>query len=123
MTEIFDLPRHLREVEDWCKGWNIDFDPSLLPTTGRIISGKAAVFLYKTDSKVCFLENLIRNPGLSQEDTASAVQSCLLDIEEDAKAMGMKLIVCSSDIPSVIKRAKIQGCIPKPKTMLYKELK
>lgn len=123
MTEIFEPNRHLREVKSWADQWSTQLNLSILPKTGRIVPGKAAIFLYKTDSSVGFIENLICNREVNKHDVNEAINACVSDIEKDAKAMGINLIICSTNLQSVIDRSKIFGYSSKPNTLLYKELK
>ncbi len=106
----------------WADQWHTHVDLKVLPKTGRIVPGKAAIFLYKTDSSVGFLENLICNREVNKQDVSEAIDACVLDIEKDAKSMGISLIVCSTQLQSVIDRAKSFGYSSKPNTLLYKEL-
>lgn len=91
----------------WAKTWNLTVASSLLPKTGRIVPGKAAIFLYKTDSDVGFIENLICNKEVDKQSASEAIDACVTAIEKDAKTMGIKVLHCSTTIFEVAKRASL----------------
>ncbi len=117
----FETEAHYREVEAWAKARGVHLTPELLPKTGRIVPGKAAIFLYKTDSSLGLLENLISNPKDSDSEAIDAVVTSIL---EDAKEMGIKFIMCTTSLPAVISRAARLGFLvnPTPSTILLKVL-
>lgn len=121
----FELSRHSREVASWASQWNLFFNPEFLPRTGRIVPGKAVIFLYKTDSAAGFIENLICNPQEDKKSVSEAIDACVSAIEKDAKEMNIRLLVCSTSLNSVKNRALNSGytVVGGNLTQLAKEIK
>jgi hypothetical protein len=99
---------HYNQVCAWAISRKLKAPPSkLLPQTGRIVSGHAAVFLYRTDSQVGFIENLISNPDA--RSASDAIDLCLEAIEQDAQDLGVSLLWGSTYIPGVADRVRRRG--------------
>ncbi len=89
----------------------------LLPSTGRIVPGVAAAFLYKTDSRVGFIENLISNPDANPGVSSEAIDLCVLAIAEEARRLGFEFLWGSTFIPGVVERAKRLGFVARPERL------
>lgn len=99
---------HSAEVDAWLTDRGIPTIPyTFFPETGRIVPGKAALFLYKTDSKLGFAENLVSNP--KEKDSSEAINACVAAIESDAKEAGIEIINSFSCIGRVNKIAERLG--------------
>lgn len=108
----FDKSIHYGQLQEWAaeRGMpSIAFD--LLPEIGRIVPGKCAGFLYQTDSRVVFLETLISAVTDDRSEMSEALDLCLSALEDDAKRLGYKSIICTTFLPGVAERAKKHGCI------------
>lgn len=109
-ADKFKPELHFEEIKDWSKDRGLGMVPKeLLPKTGRIVPGVCAAFLYLTDSKVAFLENMISNPQTDKALASEALDLCVKAIEQDAKESGVSLIWSSTCIPQVMKRAESLG--------------
>lgn len=94
----------------WTKRGNDDMDLDLLPSLGFIVEDKAAVFVYTTNSKLCFLENLINNPDNKDDNAINEVVQYAI---EHIKSLGIKQIISYTSIPSVARKALDKGFILK----------
>lgn len=105
---------HIRDYETYC-AWLSGHKRQILahrflPRFGRIVPGYCAVFLYQTDSSVGFLENLASNPEVSgSPELDRALDCCLEAIQNDAKHLGVDLLVSSTMIPAVVARVERLG--------------
>lgn len=93
------------QVKEWGEKWGSTYDSDLFPETGFIWPGVAAYFLYKTDSKVCYLENMVRNPDMPKELTDLALQSIITHILKEARDLGFKVAYATTASDAVIDRA------------------
>lgn len=120
----YDPQMHYQEICQWHLDRSLSAPlHSILPSTGRVVRGKCAAFLYKTDSALGFIENFIAKPG-DYEDMQQAFNLCLDALEKDAKESGIKYLWGGSFLPSVIHQAKEHGFIVRPERyqMVMKEV-
>lgn len=80
----------LEEVISWFHKRNLEITPDYFPTTGFIVSGKAAGFVFATDSNFCIFECFIGNPEISREERQEALRHIVPAMIEEAKEMGYK---------------------------------
>lgn len=106
----YNAEEHYIQVCDWAKARGIA-EPlrGLLPDMGRIVPGVAVVFLYRTDSKLGFIENLISNPVVKYPLASEAIEACIEAIQKDAIDEGITHLWGVTFIPGVADRAKKQG--------------
>ncbi len=95
----------------WLKRCNGALDQALFSDTGFIIDGHAAIFLYKTNSAVCYLEMLIANPDV---DADSAIDAVITAGLIEAQKLGFKVVLASSNKPQVIERVQRLGFHAEP---------
>lgn len=76
----------------------------LLPKTGVIIESVGALFLYKTDSNIALVENLITNKFYKEKNRNALIDLLFLNIFEKAKNLGFEHIFSSSENQFVFKR-------------------
>ena len=80
-----------------------------LPSTGFIVLGIAAGFLYLTDSNLAFLDGYIANPettSLERKPALDLITDCLMDAAQKA---GVKRLVSLSANPSIQARSLSSG--------------
>lgn len=111
-------PEDFPAVSSWAKAWEINVSEDLLPHTGFIVPDVAAFFIYETDSKVCYFENLICNPSASREQRESAFSGLTQAVIQEAKSRGFKVAYACTNIGSVINLAIQSGAHFKPKYVL-----
>src|SRR5688572_25462795 len=100
---------HFEQIRDWLRFRKEDIVPKALPENGFIIPGKAAGFLYRTDSSVAWIENIVAAPGLSREERSEAVDAVIAAVIERAKELGFELLVGYTVLDVVVKRAQHFG--------------
>jgi hypothetical protein len=88
-----------------------------LPVTGFIHEGFCVGFLYKTDSKIAWLEWVISNPFSDSEKRNSAMNEIIEELAKDAKEQGFKVIFTSVEHKGLIERYKTLGFEVTDKTM------
>jgi hypothetical protein len=116
---------HFSQICEWAKKRGLSPLPSSgFPKTGRIVVNKCALFLYKTDSDVGFVENMISSPDSEKSEIPEALDLCFAGLDLDAKEMGVRFLFGSSFIPAVADHAKRNGYIVKPESyrLLAKEI-
>ncbi len=92
--EKFDKEKHYEKIYSW---WKDHEQPplavDLLPNTGILVDGIVALFLYQTDSKVAFMENLISDKNSNKEHRRKAIDVALSEIIKIAKEKDFKYII------------------------------
>ena len=110
MTPIPFVPElHFEHVKGWLQHWNESMTPEALPKTGFIIPDKAVGFLYRTDSSMALIENLVARPGLSREERNEAVDAIVTAVCEEAARQGFKTLLGYTVLDAVVKRAQRHG--------------
>jgi hypothetical protein len=103
-------PEHREMVDAWCRAWEMaTFPPGWLPEVGFIAPGVAALWVYRTDSRVLFVENVISSPDAEDADRARALDALTEAVMAYAREMGGAYLVGQSSIPSVWRLAKRHG--------------
>ena len=100
------------------------FPDAWLPPTGFIVEGVLAAWLYKTDSGLCYMENVISNPATTHAERDEAIALVAASLEVEAKRCGFRYMLGFSAIPTVIDVAARFGMKPSknPYFTLVKEL-
>jgi hypothetical protein len=110
MTPVPYVPElHFEQIRLWLELRNEVITPDALPQTGFIIPGKAAGFLYRTDSSVAWIEGLVAAPGLSREERSQAVDAVVAAVCREARKLGFKTLVGYTVLDVVVERAKRFG--------------
>lgn len=112
------------QICNWAQtGYDTEYCLDFFPKTGLIVDGIAAIFLYSTDSKVCFLENMISNREADKEQKDIALDLLLESAFKKAKDLGFRVVYASTNNTKVIVRAFKHGCSADFKyTLLTKHL-
>lgn len=106
--------RYRDEDFDQVRQWLIDrnmkvFHPAILPKTGFIVDEVAVVFLYRTDSDIAYMENLISNPKSRDTDRDDAINQLVEVTFLAATQLGFKFVMAMTKNPKVIERAILAG--------------
>ncbi|WP_163998233.1 hypothetical protein [Pyxidicoccus caerfyrddinensis] len=110
MTPIPYVPElHFEQIKGWLQLWNESMTHDALPQTGYIIPGRAAGFLYRTDSSVALIENLVAAPGMSREERSTYVDAIVAAICAEAERLGFKILLGYTQLDAVVKRAERFG--------------
>ncbi len=109
MVRKYNPEKDFDIIKEWGQGWGASYEKDLLPPTGFIVPGICAYFIYETNSKVCWLENLIRNPYKTKEECASGIEECVTETLREVSKKGYKAVYTIADNPVVIDRAIKHG--------------
>lgn len=117
-------PEDYATIKAWAAdGWDTEYNQDFFPTIGFVVDGIAAIFLYQTDSKVCFLENMISNPEACPIQKDVALDLLLKEAFSLAKDLGYRVAYATTNNPKVITRAIKHGVeIEIKHTLLTKNL-
>lgn len=105
----FDPKVHHDLLNLWRKPWDETMTPEALPEYGYVVPGKAAGFLYRTDSSVALIEGIIAAPGLTKEDRNEAVNAIVAAVRDEARRQGFKLLLGYSQLDAIKNRAERFG--------------
>ena len=105
----FVLEQHFEEMLRWFAARGEQMTPDALPQSGFIIPGKAAGFLYRTDSSMAMIENLVASPELPREERSAAVDAIVLAVADEARRLGFKTLIGSTVLDVVVSRAERLG--------------
>lgn len=93
------------QIQEWGKSWGATYDKDLFPPIGFIVPGICAYFLYETPSKVCWLENMVRNKEIPKEIANMAIETVVTEILREANSLGYKVCYATTSNEEVIQRA------------------
>ena len=113
-ARILDLDKDYKTVKKWWKAWGwTPFLKVLLPPTGIMISyeGKdiCAGWIYKTDTPICWFENIISDKGADRKIRDKALDVLLDSMNGTAKNLGFHAAMTSVSSSSLIKRLGEHG--------------
>jgi hypothetical protein len=100
---------HFDQVQAWVQSRGDVITPDALPQTGFIIPGKAAGFLYRTDSSLAWIEGLVAAPGLEREERSQAVDAVVAALIDAAPRLGVKTLMAYTLLDAVVKRSERFG--------------
>lgn len=104
-VEKYIPEKHNDMLKLWYKQWNLPIDQiEILPNTGMVIDNICALFLYETNSSVCFLENFVSNKFIDEDIRQKGFYLICLAMEEWVKFLGYKQVITTSNNSEVIKR-------------------
>lgn len=97
------------EIQGWAKARGDAYDKDMFPPLGFIMPGVCAYFIYETDSKVCWLENMIANPECSNEIRDLSLDLVVTEVLREVNRLGYKKAYATTSIEKVIDRAIKHG--------------
>lgn len=122
MREI-DLQQDYETLKEWYSAYaQVPPGPEYLSTTGLIIEGKCAVFLYITNSSVGYVERLIANPALDKEERKNAIHILCEALEPYGRDLGCKVLVTVINKNYVLDLSETLDYRLAPGQVLYKEI-
>lgn len=90
----YESSKHEAMLIKWYNQWNISSDNiNILSDCGLIIEDVCAVFLYKTNSSLCLIENLICNKDLTKQIHDQGLDLMCDAILQLAKQSGFKQVI------------------------------
>lgn len=120
-AERYSPSKHDEMLSLWCKlHRKKPFPKGWLSDTGFIVPGIIAAFLYRTNSKLGFVECIISNPNSSAEERQTGLDLVLSAIEREAKAAGIIALQGQSAIASIKSHGKRNAWIvSEPKYRIF----
>lgn len=97
------------QIKTWGKGWEANYDKDLFPPLGFIVPGVCAYFIYETNSKVCWLENMVRNPEVPKEVADKGLELVATACLKEINTLGYKVAYATTASEAVIDRALRHG--------------
>lgn len=95
-------PYKVEDYEELFKWWSkhnwTPLSPDLLPETGYIVEGYACCFLYKTDSKICWMGWPISNPETDKELRSQALDLIIKELKQKAVDLDYKIIITTTNL-------------------------
>lgn len=111
------------EIKKWGEQWGAKYEFHQFPRTGFIVPGVAAFFLYKSDSSVCWLENMVSNKHADDQEKEQAIRLIVDAILQEANDQGFSVAYATTGISEVIVRAVGNGATAQSnQTLLTKKL-
>ncbi len=110
--ERWDPARHVPVVAGWirARGMGTDAgDTSLLPSTGFVVDGIVAGFLYRTDAALAFIDSFVGDPNAGRDARGAALDVLISALQAEARRLGYTAIAGTPSIPSVIERFRTNG--------------
>lgn len=102
--------KDLKEIYAWMYKRSLPIPPIWsLSQIGFIIHGKAAGFLYTTNSGIAQLDSFCTNPEISHEERMVAMEAIAMSLIEEAKRLGVAMVACSSKFDSITGLARQLG--------------
>lgn len=108
---LYDPQLHFEQVQRWNAARGEVVTPDVLPQTGFIIPGKAAGFLYRTDSSLAWIEGLVASPDLKGEERAPVIDAVVKAICAEGRRLGFRLLMGYTVLDAVVKRAERLGFV------------
>lgn len=97
-------------VVEWMESRALDPLPKdLIPEIGGIVDGIAVGFIYKTDSKMAYMEHYISNPFAESHSRKQAMQMVTAYLIKQARDAGFRYLYASSDKTTICTLAKENG--------------
>ena len=112
LVELFDMERDLPTLKRWCRDWNITAFPDwIYPEENYIIDNIIFASFYKTDSAVCYMENVVGNKECPSDLRAIALGVLGEYIFKRARSLGFKTCIGWTSNKSVAKTSAKHGMI------------
>lgn len=98
----FDAHYDLPVIQHWCWKRGVpQLEAKFLPEIGLICPGLCAGFLFKTDSKVAMIGNLISNPQAKKESRSLALDLLIEMLYNRGRLEGFDRITVAANLPHV----------------------
>lgn len=103
---------HFPQIEKWLNAWNIPITVlDGVSKTGLIIEDVCAIWLYETNSKLCFVDGLISNKNINDKLRSDCVSKLLKYMYQLAYNKGFKYMQVNTKLSSVKNRAEDMGFV------------
>lgn len=108
---LYEPALHFSQVLAWFQEYDEAVTQDELPQLGYIVPGKAAGFLYRTDSSLCWIESLVASKQLSKEERSEALDAIVMALARDARRLGFKTMMGLTQLEAVVQRALRLGFV------------
>ena len=110
----FEKEKHLSLINGWALERGLEIAPeSIVPKIGWVSLIKeipvAAVFVYQTDSSICFIENLISSKQSSKEDRLEAIRELFDAPKLDHRTKGKSFFAYAPNVDSITEALNFSG--------------
>ena len=110
IIETYNPEYHIDQLKEWFIQWEIHHSAfETLPTTGLIIDGICAIFMYETNSELCLIEHFISNRNCKAEARLKGLDLISDAMISFAKSKGYKKMCLTTRHEKVIERCLIRG--------------
>lgn len=112
MIERYSSDKHRNKISRWLAERNIECpDNQDFCDFGLVVDDLVAGFLYKTNSKLCYLDDFVSDPDGDPTAKSEAWQKLISALEEEAKSSGYKYITASVNHPNLLVAFKNYGLV------------
>lgn len=121
----FDPAQHVAMLQHWAAGWDgIAIQPDLLPKRGFVIEDLVALFLYRTDSPVAYLDGIITNPASNEAERSAAIDLVVGAAFDAARADGYRVLIAVTPRMAIVERARRLGftVAAEPRTTIRRDV-
>jgi hypothetical protein len=102
MIRAFDMERDYDTLCGWLNHHRIaDPDPHFFSDCGFVVDEKAIGFLFKTNSKSCYIDHVAADPAATPADRQLALLKLFRHLEETAKADGFDMITALAKLSAM----------------------
>lgn len=110
MTEVYSHKEHYERLCRWLAHHGIKQpDKEFFSDIGFCIDGIAIGFLFTTNSKLCYMDNVAADPDAKPEVRELALDKLFRRIEIEACAHGKRLLIAACELPSLKLRLMNHG--------------
>lgn len=104
------MAKHRGMLERWLAHYCVPMpEDDVMSDLGYVADNIAAAFLFKTQSKVCYIDNVAGDPDSIVEARNAALEEVLRKLELDAFNEGFKLITVLAKLPRMTARLERLG--------------
>lgn len=110
MRVVRATDEHIDDAIQWMMARGQPATPrDLFSSTGWVVPGVAAWWLYLTDSSLAWTEMLVGNPHVPKATRREGLDLVIAHVLEEARAAGTRLLVCNVDRADLEERAIKHG--------------
>lgn len=108
--ELYSDNRHYETLCNWMNRHDLGSpEKEMLSDFGLVINDTAMGFLFKTNSKTCYVDNIVTNPSKSSDERNDALNLLIKNIEFFARKSGFKLVTILTNTGNMDKRVFAMG--------------
>lgn len=97
-------------VCDWLQAKDIPRpDKNFFSSIGCVADNAAVGFLFTTNSKICYLDNIAANPNVSSHLRSEAINKVICELQNKAKELGFEFAIVLADLPAMKSRFLSHG--------------